>query len=219
MRIEKQRAIELRKQGLSYSLISGELDVSKSTLSNWLKDIPYTPNKEVLLRIRNGQGTYGLLRRQMRIDEISHLRAQGAAEIGEMSKRDLWMVGLGLWIGEGSKTMEQIRLVNSDPKVIRLFIRWLREICELQDENITLAMHLYPDSNEALSLEYWSGVTGLPKNQFRKTQIDKRLDKKLSKMGKTPHGTLHVTVASNHDPDKGVRLHRRMMGWLSMVIK
>src|SRR5450830_1290433 len=112
MRIEKQRAIELRKLGMSYSFIAGELDISKSTLSNWLKDIPYTPNKEVLLRIRNGQGTYGLLRRQMRIDEISHLKTQGAAEIGEMSKRDLWMVGLGLWIGEGSKTMEQIRLVN-----------------------------------------------------------------------------------------------------------
>lgn len=218
MKIEKQKAIELRGKGLSYSLISEQLGISKSTLSNWLKDLPYTPNEQVLSRIKLGQGTYGLRRRQMRIDEISKLNVQGISEIGKVSKRDLWMIGLGLWIGEGSKTMEQIRLVNSDPKVIRLFICWLREICELKDENMTLAMHLYPDSDEQLSMKYWMGITQLTKKQFRKTQIDKRLDKKRSKTGKTPHGTLHITVASHDNPDKGVRLYRRMMGWVSGII-
>ncbi|HUC96144.1 MAG TPA: helix-turn-helix domain-containing protein, partial [Candidatus Saccharimonadales bacterium] len=128
MRIEKQRAVGLRSKGMSYSLISEQLGVSKSTLSNWLKDLPYTPNEQVLSRISRGQGTYGLRRRQMRIDEISELKAQGITEVGKVSKRDLWMIGLGLWIGEGSKTMEQIRLVNSDPRVVRLFLSWLREI-------------------------------------------------------------------------------------------
>lgn len=219
MRIEKHRAVELRKKGMSYSLISDQLSVSKSTLSNWLKDLPYTPNEQVLFRIRHGQGTYGLRRRQMRMDEICELKTQGISEVGKVSKRDLWMIGLGLWIGEGSKTMEQIRLVNSDPRVVRLFISWLREICELEDKNITIAMHLYPDSDELLSMKYWMNITKLPKKQFRKTQIDRRLDKERSKIGKTPHGTLHITVASNHNPDKGVRLYRRMMGWISGVTK
>jgi len=204
---------------MSYGLISGQLGVSKSTLSNWLKDLPYTPNEQVLSRIKRGQGAYGLRRRQMRIDEISDLKTQGIFEIGKVSKRDLWMIGLGLWIGEGSKTMEQIRLVNSDPRVVHLFIYWLREICELEDQNITVAMHLYPDSDELSSIKYWMNITKLPKKQFRKTQIDRRLDKKRSKLGKTPHGTLHITVASNHNPDKGVRLYRKMMGWISGVTK
>lgn len=219
MRIEKQRAVELRGKGLSYSLISEQLGISKSTLSNWLKDLPYTPNEDVLYRIRRGQGTYGLRRRQIRIDEIAMLKARGISEVGKVSKRDLWMIGLGLWIGEGSKTMEQIRLVNSDPKVIRLFIRWLREICELKDENITIAMHLYPNSDELSSMKYWMNITKLPKKQFRKTQIDRRLDKKRLKKGKTPYGTLHISVASNLNPEKGVRLYRRMMGWVSGVIQ
>jgi len=219
MRIEKQRAVELRGQGMSYSLISEQLGVSKSTLSNWLKDLPYSPNDLVLYRIRHGQGAYGLRRRQIRIDEIIMLRAQGISEIGKVSKRDLWMIGLGLWIGEGSKTMEQIRLVNSDPRVVRLFIRWLREICELQDENITIAMHLYPDSDELSSMKYWMNITKLPKRQFRKTQIDRRLDKQHLKIGRTPYGTLHISVASNNNPDKGVRLYRRMLGWISGVIQ
>jgi hypothetical protein len=202
---------------MSYGLISEQLGVSKSTLSNWLKDLPYTPNEQVLSRIRCGQGAYGLRRRQIRIDETSERNARGISEVGKVSKRDLWMIGLGLWIGEGSKTMEQIRLVNSDPRVVRLFISWLREICELQDKNITIAMHLYPDSDELSSMKYWMNITKLPKKQFRKTQIDRRLDKKWSKRGKTPHDTLHITVASNHNPDKGVRLYRRITGWISGV--
>jgi transcriptional regulator with XRE-family HTH domain len=219
MRTEKKQAIELREKGMSYGLISDRLGVSKSTLSNWLKDLPYTPNEQVISRIKHGQGSYGLRRRQMRIEETSKLKAQGASEIGNVSKRDLWMIGLGLWIGEGSKTMEQIRLVNSDPQVVSLFIRWLREICELKDDNITIAMHLYPDSNELSSMKYWMNITKLPKNQFRKTQIDRRLNKSKLKTGKTPHGTLHITVASSRNPDKGVRLYRRMMGWVSGLIE
>lgn len=219
MRVEKNRAIELRQAGMSYSLISSELSISKSTLSNWLRDLPYNPNEEVLKRIKNGQGAYGIRRRQARINETSQLMAMGAAEIGTISNRDLWMIGLGLWIGEGSKTMEQIRLVNSNPKVIKLFIRWLRVICELNDENITVAMHLYPDSDEVVSRKFWMNITGLPQTQFRKTQIDKRLDKQRIKAGKTPHGTLHITVASNNDPEKGVRLYRRMMGWISEIME
>lgn len=217
MRIEKQKAIELRGKGMSYGLIGSELGISKSTLSNWLKDLPYTPNEQVLSRIRHGQGAYGLRRRQIRIEEISELKSQGIAEVGKMSKRDLWMIGLGLWIGEGSKTMEQIRLVNSDPRVVSLFIRWLHEICELQDENITVAMHLYPDSDEIASMKYWINITKLPKKQFRKTQIDRRLDKRILKKGKTPNGTLHITVVSRHNSEKGVRLYRKMMGWVAAV--
>ncbi len=219
MRIEKQKAIKLREAGMSYSLIAKELSLSKSTLSNWLKDVPYTPNEEVLIRTSNGRGAYGIRRRELRLRETIELKQIGAEEIGAITKRDLWMLGLGLWIGEGSKTMEQIRLVNSDAKVIQLFMRWLREICELQNNNITIAMHLYPDSNETLSRAYWMDVTKLPFEQFRKTQIDKRLDKKQSKIGKIPHGTLHITVASGKNPDKGVRLYRRMMGWVSAIMK
>lgn len=219
MRIDKHHAIRLRQEGKSYALIAEQLNIPKSTLSNWLKDVPYTPSKEVLQRIKNGQGTYGLRRNKQRLQEIATLKETGILEVGTVTKRDLWMLGLGLWIGEGSKTIEQIRLVNADPRVIKLFMRWLREVCELTDENITVAMHLYPDSDESLSKRYWMTITGLPEKQFRKTQIDRRLGKQELKLGKLAHGTLHVTVASNGNSEKGVRLYRRMMGWVAGVMK
>ncbi len=207
-------ATTMRQEGWSYSDISNQLSIPKSTLSGWFRATPYTPNKKVLARIKTGQGTYGVRRHAERLEEVEVLKAQGLKEVGEISKRDLWMIGIGLWLGEGSKTIEQIRLVNSDPNIIRLFIRWLREICNLEDINITVAMHLYPDSNEQECRRYWMGVTQLPVTQFRKTQIDIRSDKKISKIGKNSYGTLHVSVASRGNPEHGVRLYRKMIGWV-----
>ena len=46
-----QKAIYYRKKGYSYNMISQKLGLAKSTLSNWLKEIPFSPNKEVIARI------------------------------------------------------------------------------------------------------------------------------------------------------------------------
>lgn len=210
-------AIKMRSEGWSYSDITKRLGVPKSTLSGWLKGVSYTPNKTVMNRVVTGRGIYGLRRQKMRIAETEALISLGKDEVGFLTNRDLWMVGLGLWLGEGSKTLEQIRLVNSNPDVVRLFVKWLREICKLENKNITLAMHLYPDSNENECKKYWMEITDLPATQFRKTQVDRRTNKSTSKVGKSPFGTLHVTVVSNRDPDKGVRLYRRLLGWVSAI--
>ena len=47
----KEKAINYRKLGYSYNMISQELNLAKSTISDWLKEIPYTPSKKVINRI------------------------------------------------------------------------------------------------------------------------------------------------------------------------
>ena len=42
---DRQRALELRLQGRSYSQIKKELGVSKSTLSEWLRQYPLTQER------------------------------------------------------------------------------------------------------------------------------------------------------------------------------
>ncbi len=41
----KPKAIELRRQGWTYREIAGSLDISISTCSLWLRDIPAPPRK------------------------------------------------------------------------------------------------------------------------------------------------------------------------------
>lgn len=215
----KSAATKLRDDGYSYSFISERLGIAKSTLSNWFRDRPFMPNHDTLQRVKVGQAKYGLARKKQRVQETQTLLDRGLREIGNVSQRDLWMIGLGVWLGEGSKTVEQIRLANSDPAVIKLWLRWLREVCELKDANITARMHLYLDGDEQVCMQYWQAVTGLHTSAFRKTQFDTRSSKATGKKGKLPYGTLHISVIAAGNPEYGVRLYRRMMGWVSAILR
>ena len=44
-KIDKQKAIAMRKKGMSYSQIKDKIKVSKSTLSGWLSDMPLSEKR------------------------------------------------------------------------------------------------------------------------------------------------------------------------------
>ncbi len=214
----KDAAFSLRSKGYSYNLIANKIKISKSTLSCWFKDIPFSPNNLVLNRIKTGPYISGQKSHEKRVHNILKIRKAAKEELGAISKRDLWMLGIGLYIGEGSKTYEIIKIINSDPRVIVLAIKWFRDICHVETENITIAIHLYPDNDIRKCLKFWGKITGLPAQQFRKTQIDRRQDKSNKKKRKLPHGTAHVSIISNGNTDYGVNLHRRITGWIEGVL-
>ena len=214
----RNSAEKLREQGYSYNLINQKLGISKSTMSYWFKDKPYTPNEVVLRRIKNTGAINGIRNHNKRVQEIEMLKEQGIKELGILSERDLWLVGIGLYIGEGAKTTESIRVSNSDPAVIRLAVKWLKEVFKLSNENFVVRLHIYPDTNFKESRIYWQKVTGLSKKNFYRPSIDKRIDKQKSRSGKIPYGTAHVTVVSNGDKEKGVRAFRKMNGWITGVM-
>lgn len=199
-------------------MIRKELDIPLGTLSSWFKNKPFKPNEVVLARIKSGQYSYGERRRQERLAETANLLQVGRQEVGRLSKRDIWMIGLGLWVGEGSKTTEQIRLANSDPKVVTLWVRWLQEICGVKEENIFLTLHIYEDVDETECKQYWREIIGLHSVRFGKTQVDSRKNKSLTKKGSLPYGTVHVSVRSLGDSQKGVQLYRRFKGWVSAIL-
>lgn len=217
--IEKEKAIKLRKEGHSYNYIVDKVFVSKSTLHHWLADIPYTPNKETIARIGKARAKSGEVKSRIKRESIERARNEAKKDIGNVSKRDLFMLGLGLYIGEGSKTGEHIRIINSNPEIIKISIIWFEEICGVRKHNFSLAIHLYPDNDIEESLGYWRRITGIPRNQFGKTQVDKRVGKKMGKRGKLPHGTAHLSVRSCGNKDFGVFLSRKIDAWMKEVSK
>lgn len=210
----RHQAEELRTQGYSYKLIEEKLGISRSTMSYWFKDKPFTPNKEVLARMKNGPAKVGIQRHNSRVEEIKRQRERGIKEVGSLSKRDLWLLGIGIYVGEGAKSTEIIRVSNADPVVIRLAVRWFQDACGLTQDNLTIRLHLYPDNNEDVCMRYWQDITGLAHKNFRRSTIDTRKDKQKAKVRRLPYGTAHITVLSNGDPEKGRRLFRRINGWM-----
>jgi hypothetical protein len=146
------------------------------------------------------------------------MRSIGREEIGQLSKRDFMMFGLGLYVGEGSKAFEDIQIANANPAVIKVMTRWFVEVLNMDLSNITLTMHLYPDNNEKEAKDFWQKTTGLPSGNFRKTYIDVRKNKSKFRKNKLPYGTAYIRIKSNGDPEKGVRLHRKLQGWMQAVL-
>ncbi|MFT7507016.1 MAG: hypothetical protein ACI92I_000153 [Acidimicrobiales bacterium] len=213
----KKQAIKLRKKGYSYNLISEKIGVSKSTLHYWLTEIPYTANAEVQKRIGKARARSGEVKHQIKLETFRKAKALAIDDIGSLNGRDLFMLGLGIYIGEGEKN-ENIGVINADPRIVVLLMRWFKEVCSLENSNFTLAIHLYPDNDIEESLTYWSGITDIPRSQFGKTQIDKRENKSINKRGKLPHGTAHLRVKSNGKKEFGVLLSRRIHAWMNLVL-
>jgi len=134
-----------------------------------------------------------------------------------LTNRELIIAGASLYWGDGRKHDGRVGLVNSDPKMIRFFVKWLTTICQVPKKNIRLGIHLYPDNDKKKTLEFWRDATNLPNSQFLKTQVDKRNNKKAKKKGKLPFGTAHIYVSSGKEKLYGYRLYQQIKGWIEAI--
>lgn len=104
----KKLALQLRKSGYSYSLIVKRTGVAKSTLSYWFRKIEYRPNKLVLKRIKESVLKSSKVLRDRKIRNIKIAKDFAFKELGKLSRRDLWLMGMGLYLGEGAKNKTQM---------------------------------------------------------------------------------------------------------------
>lgn len=216
----KIKAIKLRNAGYSYSMIGDKIGVSKSTLSNWLTFIPFKPNKEVFLKIGKAKLKSALYKQNLKFQNIAKMKAEAIKDVGSLSQRDIFMLGIGLYMGEGSKSFEQVQVTNSDPIIIKTTITWLKNFLKLDVRNFTLTIHAYPDTDVTKSTSFWSKKTGIPKKQFCKTIIDNRKNKSLLNKRKLPHGTVSLRIRSGGTIFPSVKsLHRKIIGWIESSTK
>lgn len=214
----KQKAIALRKEGYSYTYINSITHISKSTLSDWLAGIPYQPNRHTINVIGNARAASGRKKHLIKIETLDRAKSQAAKDISSISKRDLFMLGLAIYIGEGSKSNNIIRVVNADLRIIRLMIKWFEKICSANIDQMRIRLYLYPDNDEKKCIEYWSKNTQVPISQFHTSIIDRRGNKKVGKRGKLPFGTAHLSLVSMGRENFGVYLHRLILAWIERVL-
>ena len=81
-----------------------------------------------------------------------------------------------LYWAEGHRTnRHSVEIANLDCRMLKLFVRFLRQICRIDEEKITLYVQLYRkfDKNEARV--YWSKVLKIPETQINiHAHTDKR---------------------------------------------
>jgi len=126
---------------------------------------------------------------------VIDLRA--SKDIGPINKRDLEMLGIGLYWGEGYKRgSSELGFTNSDPNMITVYMEWLRIIFQVEKENMTLRVSINSSHKDRVKtvLNFWSEHTRIPIEQFTKTSLIKSKIKKTYPNRDTHFGTLRIKV-------------------------
>lgn len=199
MRKDKTTALAMRSQGKSYRDIMAALNIPRSTLSGWLSGHEWSERiKEKLNEKAREQHTIRLCQlNDVRGERLEQMYRDAALEAEEEFRQfkyhPLFLCGIGLYWGEGGKGRMAVKLGNTDPEMIKVFIQFLREVCGVPVDKIRGHAVIYPDLDPKECITYWHEATGLPLENFSKpTTIKGR-----HKLRRLPHGVLTVSYHSS----------------------
>jgi len=201
--VQKEKVIDLRKHGESIRDISKNTGLPKSTVSYWCRDIQLTKTQLENLQDKcKKAGSAKCLeiaekKRATRMSKTHSLMKKGARSVGYISKRDISMLGLGLYWGEGyKKSCHELGFTNSDQAIIGLYLLWLKTVYNIDKECLTLRVSINEShkDREKKILNYWSHFTKIQLSQFTKTSFIKSTSKKVYPNRETHFGTLRIKV-------------------------
>ena len=102
----------------------------------------------------------------------------------------LKIAGAMLYWGEGAKKGFGIDFANSDPEMIKLFLKFLRQICGVSESRLRVYLYAHEHQNLKDLKDYWNKVTKIPLTQFSKPYI-RKANPNLSGR-KMPKGLVHI---------------------------
>lgn len=203
---KKILAIQLRKEGKSYSEIKSIIDASKSTLSNWLKDIELTRKQK--LRLSKLQATAYLGAKKIQAKSLAHhkeIKEKAEQDFAKLVKNQFFVAGLMLYWAEGSKNVGSVQFSNSDPEMIRLMMKWFRKFCNVPEKKFRIGLFVHSLHIKENYLDFWSKITSLPINQFNRPYIKPTIFSK--RKNKLYEGTCVIKIHNRN-------LHSRILGWI-----
>lgn len=215
---ERERAIELRRKGLSYSEILKQVPVAKSTLSVWLGDVGLTKSQKqrITKKRKEAQSRGATARHEQRVAKTKKIFEDAIHEVGVLSKRDKLMIGTALYWAEGSKergrTIGQgIDFGNTDASMIKFFIDYLNDIFDIQIEDLSFSLYIHRNHKYRLNevVEYWRSELKIPELTFSYIYYKKHNPKtKRTNIGNAYFGTVRMRVK------KSSTLQRKISGWV-----
>lgn len=206
-REEKEKAINLRKQGKTYSEILSVVPVAKSTLAIWLQSVSlgkkqkqvYTLTRR-LASLRGGEA-----KKKQRITKQNEIFLKSKTEIESISQKELFLIGIILYWAEGAKEKEyrpgsQFEFSNMDPKMIQLMIVWLLKMCKINKNMIIFNIFLHQSHKDRVEevRGFWSKITGFPINSFSAVYWKRnKLTTNRKNTNEKYHGVLKIKVRTS----------------------
>ena len=215
------KAIELRKLGKTYSEILEEIPVAKSTLTLWLREVGLgiRQKQRITQKRIEGQKRGAAAQKSKRIKKQTFLIENSQKEIGFISHRELWLIGVALYWAEGAKQKEyrptsRTSFSNSDPKMVALFIKWAIEYLKIKKEDFILSLYVHESHKNRVDeiKKFWSHSLKLPFAFFDNVYFKRnKISTKRKNTGILYYGLLRVNIRASTD------LNRKITGWIKGI--
>ncbi len=203
---ERNEAIKLRKDGYSLKEIAFRLDVAKSSVSMWVRDVELSPAAEsrLLGKIKLGQFNAAKNKRaRTKAVEDGYLKSAREA-LGKLviAGDHAKLLCAAMYWCEGAKSNKSgINFTNSDPDLIKAFLALFRQSFSLDEKRFRPCIHLHSYHNAATQLDFWSKITDISKEQFIKPHIKPNSGKRIH------HGYQGCIAVRYHSNDIARRLN------------
>lgn len=144
----REKARQMRQQGMSVNEITRILGVSKSSVSLWVRDVQLTEEQKAFLEHRRRQYAERNIGSQVNRDRSRQLRLayQQSGRARAREGHPLHLAGCMLYWAEGAKGRNGVYFVNSDANMVALFMRFLRQEFEIEDSEVALRIHCHTDN-------------------------------------------------------------------------
>src|SRR6202050_4325531 len=168
----RAKARELRGQGLSYDQIAAALGVAKSWVSLWVRDLP-VPERlsyaECRKRSAEGARRYWAAERLAREARRAMVRGAAAAQIGDLTSRELLIAGAIAYWCEGAKSKahrrsDRVTFINSDPGLIRFFLRFL-DATGTARADLSFRIYIHESADVATAQRFWLEIRPLSQDR------------------------------------------------------
>jgi hypothetical protein len=186
------------------------IPVKKSTLATWCRDVKLSEEQYVAMRERTLGSRIGIPvdTQWKRRHEIDVIRTRARLEVPHLVKDPFWVAGTVLYWAEGAKTRNKLRLANTDPEALRLFIEWVRAFLD-HNAMFSMQLHLHEGNDEPAARHYWRIETGLMEANFYRTFI--KPSGTGHRKNHLAHGVCTVSVRRCSDD------WQRVMAWVSIL--
>ncbi len=204
---KKLRARVLRRDGQSIKSIARDLDVSQGSVSLWCRDIALSDEQLKILETNSKDPYYGkrlqnsLKQQGIRTEKTERLKREGIEEVGELTKRELLLVGIALYWAEGYKKDSQVGLGSSDPKMMQLYVRWLKECFNYSINDLMFRVTVNESHEYRIDkiVTYWADLFGIDESNFQKSFYQKAKWQKSYDHPEEYFGVLRIRVRKSSD--------------------
>lgn len=194
---EIKKIKNLRKTGHTLPEIKKITKRSYGTVWRYIEGISILPQYQEIWKAKRG----GSKAKSNREWQEAKVKASGI--IGRLGFSEKMLILSCLYWGEGNKT--ELNLINSDPILVRTFLRCLKDL-GVKDDELKISLRLFESINRRKAISFWTRTLSLPRGTIRKIDVISG-----KKVGKLKYGMCRVRVK------KGGRYFKLIISMINLI--